>query len=284
MGRGWLTRDAKVRHEKPCRGLILSTGETTIEGEMSVIARMLVLEVPPWEKRDPAGQALVQAEEQRDKLTGFTAHFASWIAKQLEQTNLKAEIASRFTQNMKGYRAQPTAKLGSQSNTGRVIQNWAVLVTVYQLLSKFVQEMDEDYLLPTWQDVIVESVRSMRQERASEVFLDILGQLFAGGQVVFDDDMKNPHEYPSSVTVVGYKDDDAIYLLPEIAFKEVNKVQPLRFTATAIGMQLKEDGILIAGPNNLSTQKRVRNGRVRFWRLIPESFLESVEAPETHSR
>ena len=51
---------------------------------MSVIARMLVLEVPLWEKRDPAGQALVQAEEQRDNLTGFTAHFASWIAKQLE--------------------------------------------------------------------------------------------------------------------------------------------------------------------------------------------------------
>ena len=80
MGRGRLTREAKVRHEKPCRGLILSTGETTIEGEMSVIARMLVLEVPPWEKRDPVGQALIEAEEQRDKLTGFTAHFASWIA------------------------------------------------------------------------------------------------------------------------------------------------------------------------------------------------------------
>src|SRR5690606_6084561 len=74
MGRGRLTREAKVRQEKPCRGLILSTGETTIEGEMSVIARMLVLEVPPWEKRDPDGQALLQAEGLRDNLSGFTAH------------------------------------------------------------------------------------------------------------------------------------------------------------------------------------------------------------------
>ncbi len=32
MGRGRLTREAKVRHEKPCRGLLLSTGETTLEG------------------------------------------------------------------------------------------------------------------------------------------------------------------------------------------------------------------------------------------------------------
>jgi hypothetical protein len=284
MGRGRLTREAKVRHEKPCRGLILSTGETTIEGEMSVVARMLVLEIPPWEKRDPGGQALVQAERLRDHLPGFTAHFASWIAKQLEQGDLKADIASRFSSNMRGYREKLAGEVGGQSNTGRVIQNWAVLVTVYQMLSCFLSEMDEDYLLPAWKDAIVESVRTLRQERASEVFLDILGQLIAGGQVVLDDDMKNPREYPPGLTVVGYKDEGFVYLLPEIAHREVNRVQPLRFTVTAIGMQLREDGILIPGPNNLSTQKRVRGGRVRFWQLTSESFVEPVEPPETRSR
>jgi hypothetical protein len=29
-----------------------------------------------------------------------------------------------------------------------------------------------------------------------EVFLDILGQLIAGGKTVVDDDIKNPHDYP----------------------------------------------------------------------------------------
>ncbi len=284
MGRGRLTREAKVRHEKPCRGLILSTGETTIEGEMSVVARMLVLEIPPWEKRDPGGQALVQAERLREHLPGFTAHFASWIAKQLEQGDLKADIASRFSSNMRGYREKLAAEVGGQSNTGRVIQNWAVLVTVYQMLSRFLSEMDKDYLIPAWRDAIVESVRTLRQERASEVFLDIMGQLIAGGQAVIDDDIKNPREYPPGVTVVGYKDEGFVYLLPEIAHREVNRVQPLRFTVTAIGMQLREDGILIPGPNNLSVQKRVRGGRVRFWQLTSESFVEPVEPPETGSR
>jgi hypothetical protein len=284
MGRGRLTREAKVRHEKPCRGLILSTGETTIEGEMSVVARMLVLEIPPWEKRDPGGQALVQAERLREHLPGFTAHFASWIAKQLEQCDLKADIANRFNSNMRGYREKLANETGGQSNTGRVIQNWAVLVTVYQMLSRFLAEMDKDYLLPAWKDAIVESVRTLRQERASEVFLDILGQLIAGGQAVIDDDMKNPREYPPGMTVVGYKDEGFVYLLPEIAHREVHRVQPLRFTVTAIGMQLKEDGLLIPGSNNLSTQKRVRGGRVRFWQLTAESFVETVETPETDSR
>lgn len=116
-------------------------------------------------------------------------------------------------------------------------------------------------------------VIALRVER----FLDILGQLIAGGQAVIDDDMKNPREYPPGVTVVGYKDEGFVYLLPEIAHREVNRVQPLRFTVTAIGMQLREDGILIPGPNNLSTQKRVRGGRVRFWQLTSESFVETVE-------
>jgi hypothetical protein len=129
--------------------LILSTGETTIEGEMSIIARMLVLEIPPWEKRDPTGQALVLAEGLRDSLPGFTAHFTSWVAKQLETENLREEIATRFSNNKKGYTDQLATKLGKQSNTDRVVKNWAVLVTVYQLLSKFLQEMGEDYLLPS---------------------------------------------------------------------------------------------------------------------------------------
>ncbi len=280
MGRGRLTREAKVRYEKPCRGLILSTGETTIEGEMSVVARMLVLEVPPWEKRDPGGQVLVQAERLREHLPGFTAHFALWVAKQLEEGDLKTELARRFSSNISGYREKLANETGGQSNTGRVIQNWAVLVTVYQVLSRFFAEMDENYLLPAWRDVIVESVRTLRQERASEVFLDILGQLIAGGQAVIDDDMKNPRVYPPGVTVVGYKDEGFVYLLPEIAHREVNRVQPLRFTVTAIGMQLREDGILVPGPNNLSTQKRVRGGRVRFWQLRADSLLETVEPPE----
>jgi hypothetical protein len=115
------------------------------------------------------------------------------------------------------------------------------------------------------------------------VFLDILGQIIAGGQAVIDDDMKNPHEYPPGVTVVGYKDGGFVYLLPEIAHREVNRVQALRFSAQAIGMQLKEDGILIPGSNNLSTQKRVRGGRVRFWQLNAEIFVETVEPLETQS-
>src|SRR5690606_8971763 len=99
----------------------------------------------PWKQRDPEGKALIQAEALRDNLPGFTAHFASWIARQLDTGDLVDDISKRFTQNLHGYNAQLTAKLGKNGHHDRAVKNWAVLVTVYQLLSKFVQEMDEDY-------------------------------------------------------------------------------------------------------------------------------------------
>ncbi len=85
MGRGRLTREAKLRQERPCRGTILSTGETMLEGEASVLSRMLVLDVPPWEQRDPGGQMLAQADALRQYLPGFTVALVAWIAHQVEE-------------------------------------------------------------------------------------------------------------------------------------------------------------------------------------------------------
>jgi hypothetical protein len=51
-------------------------------------------------------------------------------------------------------------------------------------------------------------------------------------------------------------------------------VQPLRFTVSAIGGQLREDGILLAfsGDRHLTIQIKVRGNRVRVWRLKAETL------------
>ncbi|MEO1290709.1 MAG: hypothetical protein AAFV93_23455 [Chloroflexota bacterium] len=48
-----------------------------------------------------------------------------------------------------------------------------------------------------------------------------------------------------------------------------------RCPVTAIGMQLREDALLIPCSSGLTTQKRVWGSRVRFWRLTAESLLET---------
>jgi hypothetical protein len=275
MGRGRLTREAKLRQERPCRGLILSTGETTIEGEASVLSRMLVIDVPPWEHRDPNGQVLADADMYREQLTGFTAHFASWIAQQVETGTLQEDISQYYEQSIQGYRKKIQQQVkGNRANTGRLVSNWATLVTAYQVLSQFLKDMDDNYQLPVWQDSIEETIQSVRSERASEVFLDVLGQLIASGEVILAENRQNPVEPPPGKTIIGYKDSEFIHLLPEIAFRAVNRVQALKFTASAIGSQLKEDGILLThnGGRNLTVRVRVRGNRIRAWRLRANAF------------
>ena len=270
MGRGRMTREAKLRQDKPCRGLLLSTGETTLEGEASVLARMLVLAIPPWEKRDPGGAALAEAQALRADLPGFTAHFARWIAAQADAGTLTKWLSERFAANNTGYRDKLSGQGGKNANTGRVIQNWAVLATMFQLLCDFMAEHDSDHLLPMWEDNIGEMVRAVQGERAGQLFLDLLGQLLAGGQCVIDDDLRHPREYAPGTTIVGYRDAGFIYMLPDIVLREISKTHPLRFTKQAIGDQLKEEGLLIPGTGNLTVQRSVRGSVVRLWRMKAE--------------
>jgi len=272
MGRGRLTRDAKLRQERPCRGLLLSTGENMLEGESSVLSRMLVFDIPPWEKRDPGGKQYARIDQLRTALPGFATHFAQWVAARADDGGLAKAIAAKFESSVKGYRDKLNASLERQVSTGRMIQNWAVLLTVYRLIDEFLTEKDADDMLPAWQDVMVESVRAVQHERAGQLFLDSLGQLLASGQVMFGVDMHAPDEPHPGATLVGYVDGEHVFLLPEIAYREVTRGQTLKFSAAAIGAQLKEDGWLIPGATSLTVQRRVRGISTRFWQLKADAL------------
>lgn len=272
MGRGRLTREANLRQERPCRGLLLSTGETTIEGEASVLSRMLVLEIPPWERRDPQGKSLAQAETLREKLSGFTAHFAAWLARQADVGTLRKALADDLELMTQGYRSKLSGT--RQAHTGRVIGNWGVLLVTYRLLMRFLSEREADHHLPGWQDAIRETVQAVQHERAGQLFLDTLAQLLASGEAMLATDMRQPEDARLGVTVIGYEDREFVYLIPEVAYREVNRILSLKFTISAIGSQLKEDGILIpAGSDgHLTVQMRVRGHRTRLWRLKASVF------------
>ncbi|MCA9911970.1 MAG: DUF927 domain-containing protein, partial [Anaerolineae bacterium] len=273
MGRGRLTREAKLRQERPCRGHILSTGETTLDGEASILARMVVLKVAPWGERDPDGKALVRADQLRAHLSGFTVAFAQWIAEQAENSNLTATLSQGFAQSTRGFQ-DILASQGIQPTTvGRLVQNWAVLVTTYRLLRDFLIAKDSDDVLPAWRDTILDGAKAMREERAGLLFLDGLQQLLASGELMLATDMRHPEEARPGTTIVGYRDGPHALILPDVAYRAVQRIHPLKFNTAAIGAQLQEDGWLIAGTNSLTIQRRVRGIPTRFWQLKAD-FIE----------
>jgi len=273
MGRGRLTRKAKLRQERPCRGHILSTGETTLDGEASILARMIVLKVAPWGERDPDGQALVRADQLREHLSGFTVQFARWIAHQVGGNNLTATLSQGFASSTQGYQDKLASKGMQPTTVGRLVQNWAVLVTTYRLLHAFLMEQDADEVLPAWCDNILDSAQAMREERAGLLFLDGLQQLLASGELMLATDMRQPEEARPGTTIVGYKDGQHALILPDVAYRAVVRIHPLKFNTAAIGAQLQEDSWLIPGTNSLTVQRRVRGIPTRFWQLKAD-FIE----------
>jgi hypothetical protein len=210
--------------------------------------------------------------ELRRDLPAFTTALIQWIATHADAGMLAADLTQRFAVNAQGYAAKVHARLGRQASTGRMVSNWAVLVSVYQLLNAFLAERAADDALPPWQDSIVATVKAVQEERAGQVFIDLLGQLLAGGQCVIDPDMRHPRDHAPGTAVIGYREDDSIYLLPDLVLREINRAHPLRFTKAAIGSQLREDGVLIPGASSLTVQKSVRGHVVRLWRLKAASL------------
>lgn len=267
MGRGRLTREAKLRQERPCRGHILSTGETTLDGEASILARMIVMKVAPWGERDPDGRGLVRSDQLREFLSGFTVQFAQWIAEQAESNNLTATLSQGFASSTQGYQDKLASKGVEPTTVGRLVQNWAVLVTTYRLLRAFLIERDADDVLPAWCDTILDGAQAMREERAGLLFLDGLQQLLASGELMLATDMRQPEEARPGTTIVGYKDGQHALILPDVAYRAVVRIHTLKFNTTAIGTQLQEDGWLIPGSSSLTIQRRVRGIPTRFWQL-----------------
>jgi hypothetical protein len=272
MGRGRLTREAKLKQDRPCRGLLLSTGETTIEGEASVLSRMLVIEIPPWEQRDPSGQALQAAESLRNHLTAFTGRLIQWIAAQADAGTLNDVLAFHFAANVQIFRQKLATKLDRQANTGRMIGNWAVLLTVYQMLGEFWQAMGISQPLKPWQDSIFETIERVQQQRASDAFIQAVNELLASGEAAIQP-LKAPEEPRNGVTIIGYEDEQYIYLLPDTTHRLVSRISPLKFSTNAIGSQLKEEGWLTAeSETRLAVQIKVRDRRPRAWCLKSDLF------------
>lgn len=273
MGRGRLTREANLRQERPCRGHILSTGETTLDGEASILARMIVLKVTPWGERDPKGQALIRANQLREYLSGFTVQLAQWIAGRAEASNLTHTLAQGFASSTQGYQDKLAGSGIQPTTVGRLVQNWAVLVTTYRLIRMFMLERDADGALPAWCDTILDGAQAMRQERAGLLFLDGLQQLLASGELMLASDMRQPEEARPGTTIVGYRDGQHALILPDVAYRAVVRIHPLKFNTAAIGSQLHEDDWLIPGTNSLTVQRRVRGIPTRFWQLKAD-FIE----------
>jgi len=69
------------------------------------------------------------------------------------------------------------------------------------------------------------------------MFTDALEQLLTSGEAIIAE-TRAPEDPKLGVTIVGCQDEQYVYLLWEIAYREAVRVTPLKFSAAAISIML----------------------------------------------
>jgi len=171
------------------RGWMVITGEDSIEGEASSLARTITINVPNVVKDIPKATKLL-AESQNYSV--FTSRFIKYILEIVDKdpvyiNNIYADYNETFYKMVEG-----------STNDARIAKNISMLATSYNLVSDFVWTKQREIqvyrkkFMEHLQERIVGIIDEAEKETASNLFWDTLHTLLANGTLKLQRDYKTP--------------------------------------------------------------------------------------------
>ena len=249
-GRGRLNRDATIQATKWIRGALITTGEDIPENEASVISRMLILRLTR-----PAGtnDALALAQTQSRHLNAVMHAYTTWLAQTMPGTD--GQVEAWLTEQRDRFIALcPTGTTNPGRLASNVAQNrlafwtmgrWLVSVGAWAEaeLGERMAEYDEHA-----QALVGEMAERIAKEKASSSYLTAIRALLDSGEMALLDRDREGSVQP----FLGWKDDEWVYLLPDVAYQAAEKWframgGSLGFSRRAVEDQLLDDGLLEVG-------------------------------------
>ena len=236
------------------RGFFTSTGEDTVIGEASNLARMLIIEYM-GKRRDMIRGEKVKINKR--KYRGFNPHYIKYVL------NLDKE---QIAKTMVFYIKKFFKIIEGEANDIRIARNVSLLMTSYIYLVDFLwnkkEEIDsniekiEIYLIKLMQD----SLSGTREEKASQRFWDYLHEFLASNKlrIVPEAGIITDAERGA---IVGFRSAGKTFLIYKVAFNEIQKILRQSGTSidhgiTAILRDLEADGLL----KSSKTESRKFNG------------------------
>lgn len=266
-----LNRDGTARAGRLIRGLFVMSGEEFITHDAAVIARTILVET--------GKHRTVETQEKyrrvmatRKDYCGITPRFISWFLGQ----DLAAIESTRY-----GHYIQLKEGHADAQNIDRVTNSLATNYVTWCMFTKFMVE--HNVASPTEKDVMDarhwtfmlklrhSMLKRCAEEQASEAFLRILAQMLVSGEVAIEG-------LPGCITehkpVIGYVPKNTIgllYLFPDAVMEKVkgySRNNPITGTATSIGRQLEDQGILITKDRgHLTKSTTYGNRKLRVWSI-----------------
>jgi hypothetical protein len=295
-GRGRLAPDLSARPNYYPRGLILSTAEMLLPGQrQSATARYLGVELDP--KKIPIDQDRLDAAQAEAGL------YAAAMAAYLEA------LAPRLDEVQEEMRALFVTYRGAFQRGGghaRIPEIQAWLAVGFELAMRgFVRlgaiTEDQKYDLEkrawrVWEALGEKHSRTIEGERPTLKFLEILTELFLTSRVYCESKDKKGVAPPAKDSLgwtdlepaknsylVGYADENTVYLLPNNTYKAVNEVIRVQGDYLALGKRelwaaMAREGIIEPGRGGRTTRNiRIQGGQVRVICLPLEKLTPEEE-------
>jgi hypothetical protein len=215
-GRSRLRADLTERPTFPPRGIIIGTGEQLPSGH-SVLARTMQLEL---DRSAVNMTALSEAQRTSFVLPHAMAAFVEWLAPQMDV------LPNLLRETFEGTRHRATTGSEHLRVPGILANLWLGLDTGLQFaveLGSISATEASELRLRCWNalaEVGGRQAQSVEGERPSGRFLSVLATLLAQGKaVLLSKDL--PSASQNGASLVGWRDQDFVYLLPDAAFQAV---------------------------------------------------------------
>jgi hypothetical protein len=221
--RGRANADLSERRQRPPRGLVIATAENPLIGQ-SIVGRMIYVPVEPGQvirRNDGAETALDAAQQQA--MDGLYAQamagYVAWLTERWEE--LEADLPSRIRQ------ASRAARGLFPPGQSRLTDYYGLLVTAIQLALTYAADAgvltqdDVETLGEVYRLQLIDLLRSQSERVASESpvvkFFEALEDLLAQKKVYFAPRLSVDYTPPYQADLIGWCDDEHIYLLTNTA-------------------------------------------------------------------
>jgi hypothetical protein len=274
--RGRLRSDLSEHLAHPPRGLIIATGEQHPTGQ-SILARTLIVSVEPGTVNMPV---LSELQEVASQLPHAMSGYIAWLASQMEK------LPKLLGETFSGARARGN---GAGSHL-RVPEALAHLWLGVNAGLQFAEEIGavssglaQEHRSNIWAALVElgeEQSHLIDGERASRRFLQVLSTLLTQGRALLLPKERKPDENLSRADLVGWYDDESVFLLPEAAYlavarfcRDSGEAFPVR--RDRLLRDLKREGVSECETRHTTTNTRV-GGQVRRVLRLRRSALNDA--------
>lgn len=279
--RGRLNADRTLQSSSPPRSIAVITGEDLPSVGASGLARFFIVDVDKGDVPVEDGRlSQLQEDARMGWLQKSMEGYILWIGKMIERGGFPENLHKRFISLRDKIR---TEGAGDQE---RAPEAMACILMGYEMMVLYMasvgaisgtQEIERmiTEARTTLADASRKQSRELQSEKPSRIFLDTLGELLESRRVYVQDLVLADAKGPMAIdNMIGYRDNEYYYLLPQMAYKEVSRTcreegHEFPVSLRALYKHLAADGIIPKPRDGAPPTKPKNVGGGKIVRVLP---------------